>query len=149
MSEKTRILTRGRRAPRGNSAQMLTDYHHNHLFQIVCCWWSNADTRVCVCLILLAKFKVKSFQLVLTSSNVRVWEQRLASQPVGIGMDVWVAEHKFPKLNGSNTPSQTPGTNLVEKVLEAAVQLVLLVRRNPYVTRQLVPQQRNSAKTPD
>ncbi len=32
----------------------------------------------------------------------------------------------------------SPRTNLVKKVLEAAVQLVLFVGRNPHVARQLI-----------
>lgn len=36
------------------------------------------------------------------------------------------------------TPKLSRGTNLVEKVLEAAVQLVLFVRGNPHVAGQLV-----------
>lgn len=49
--EKPRILTRGQRAKQGNSAQMLTDYYHNHLFQMVWRqrWGFSADMCVFSC----------------------------------------------------------------------------------------------------
>ncbi len=51
MREKTRILTRGQKAPRRNSAQMLADYYQNRLFQKVQQqqWGFDADVRVCSC----------------------------------------------------------------------------------------------------
>lgn len=46
MREKSRILTRGQRAPRGNSAQMWTDYYHNHLFPML--WWQWWGFNACM-----------------------------------------------------------------------------------------------------
>lgn len=36
-------------SPRGNSAQMLTDYYHNHLFQMVWQWWWGFNADMCAC----------------------------------------------------------------------------------------------------